>query len=412
MAPLHIRISSNGYTALYGDELESLVKAHLPDWSTTASHPLHITLLTKDEARSLDSNPFTDAGPPKDLVVVGLGGDRAQGALHLVVLANSLQVVRKKAGLPLKEFHITLSTPPRSSPEDWPHGLATLFADPRAEPHPPVKLLDALSLDYFLRSDFSAAYEIALRCTSSLHPPSAQSHIRLGDAALKLEQHKLAMLAYARAWELAEDDKVRQYALKGIGKCSLYTEWGTSFEERERGDLEGLPTARGKGKVTDGDHQALWTPWSTELRSEVAQMAEEMDKPELCLESREKVFLLDDAREEVRLMRFFVSGLSQGLEQQMLTPLAYSAGSFRSVSPSPQFLVTKVTSPLLPRLLSPFVTSLHFPSKTLCLPPGSTCTPQFATLSSPSKTSVLLLSSRSKSSSDLPLKHARQARRC
>jgi atypical dual specificity phosphatase len=298
MAPLRIHISSNGYTALFGDELEELVRAHEPNFVSTADRPLHITLLTKAEARSLAKNPFATAHLPTDLFPIGLGGDRERGILFLVVLINSFQVVRSKAGLPFKDLHITLTTPAHSSPEDHPHDLSTLLDEPLAFAEPCSALLDALSHHHFLRNDYPSSYQVALRF-NALRPLSATSHIRLGDAALTLDRPKVAMLAYGRAWELAVDEgRLRMYALKGICKCSRETEWGTSLLGREKEDLE------------DGlEERGLWTAWSKQLKDAVLEASVELDGPELCLESREKVCVKTDSSEAHQLMRFFVSVL-------------------------------------------------------------------------------------------------------
>ncbi|ORY80207.1 hypothetical protein BCR35DRAFT_304381 [Leucosporidium creatinivorum] len=294
MSPLRIHISSNGYTALFGDELKELVLAHDPNFVSSADRPLHITLLNKAEARSLPKNPFASATPPSDLVTVGLGGDRERGVLKfLVVLINSFQVVRTKAGLPLKDFHITLSTPAHSSPEDYPHDLSTLLSDPLTSPEPASALLNGISLHHLLHRDYESAYQVALR-SQSLYTLSATSHIRLGDAALKLERPKVAMLAYGRAWELAVDEEnIRGYALRGIGKCSRETEWGTTLTEREKEEMEeGL---EGRGLLKD---------WSKELKNAVLEMSVEGERPELCLETRERIWVKGEG-EAHQLMRFF-----------------------------------------------------------------------------------------------------------
>lgn len=298
MSSLRIHISSNGYTALFGDELVELVQAHDPSFVPTASRPLHITLLTKAEARSLPRNPFANARPPTDLVPVGLGGDRELGILFLVVLINSFQAVRIRAGLPCKDFHISLRTPTHSSPEAHPHDLSTIVDDPLTSAKPSSALLDALSLHHFLRSDYELAYQVALRFTSR-HPLPATPHIRLGDAALRLERPKIAMRGRRLAWELAfDEDKVRAYALNGIGKCGKEAEWGTTLTEREKEDLQ------------DGlEGSGVWTDWREELKDEVLRMSVEGDKPELCLESREKVWVKKKEGPH-QLMRFFVSCLA------------------------------------------------------------------------------------------------------
>lgn len=138
---LHIRQNFKGYTAIYGQRLDDLVAGAfecaelqaLP--KQTSRHEPHITLLLKDEARTIVAQD-----PPSiklllsdsildDIHVVGLGAVPAVGAYHLVVLCPAANRIRAKLGLPLKDFRLTLADERYNSgqngldsllPGDWP----------------------------------------------------------------------------------------------------------------------------------------------------------------------------------------------------------------------------------------------------------------------------------------------------
>lgn len=405
MSDLTINISSSGYTALFGDHLEALVRKYDPSFTRRpAAHPLHITLLTKEEARSLPLNPFAGVGVPKDLVDVGLG---AKGdAQFVVVLLNSALVVRIKAGLPKKDFHITLYTPPRSSPEDYPHDLSTLLADP-LDADPPRTLLDALSLHHFLHAEYQTAMQVALRAVA-LDPTSTTSHVRLGDAALKLGYWKLGMLAFGRGWELArrqEEGRVGEYCLRGIGRCARGTEWGCTWAEREEGELEGV-----KGRTWE----ELWTPWSEELREVVGRMAEEMEKPELSLGSRERIRMRSAEGGDYELMRFFVrcrgGAFRKGVTRAKLPRLQRWILPFRLAVSSIPRTEADIAALAHPSLAIRHIVTLSLESP---LPPiWFKRTPPSATPFSPSATLQRPPWRRLTSSSDSLLKLARGGRRC
>jgi hypothetical protein len=165
MSDLRVVVHASGYTALTGTSfftslLSPLEPFPLPD---NNRHALHITLLTKAEAAILRehgvANPFEGAVfGPHDIVLVGLGGDEKLEVSFAVVLVNRANTLRRKAGLPLKDFHITLSTPPSHSPEDFPHDLPSLRAPLDLPSLVSYSLFDALSHHYFLSADYCSSY--------------------------------------------------------------------------------------------------------------------------------------------------------------------------------------------------------------------------------------------------------------
>jgi atypical dual specificity phosphatase len=308
MSNLQVVVHSSGYTSIVGTSFfTSLLSAlePLPSSSsnTNSRHGLHITLLTKSEAASLKSrgvrNPFEGAVfTEEDVVLVGLGGDERQGIGFAVVLINRANVIRRKAGLPLKNFHISLSTPPSASPEDFPHDLSTLRRPLDMSALTSPTLLDALAHHYLLSSDFLSSFAAASRlCVVSLPSPSApKPFLRLADASYRLKSAKLAMLAYGRAFELADEGAAKNYALKQLYRCSAETEWGTTWYERDWEQFEGLH---------DGLREELLKPWSEELREAIRSRAQKMDPPTLCIEAEDRLTVQHQGQDE-RMMRNFV----------------------------------------------------------------------------------------------------------
>lgn len=294
MASLHIHTSANGYTAIYGSELNQMVTSVAPAFEPTAHRSLHITLLTKTEAQDLASrsipNPFRDLPIElKQIVALGLAHDN-EGRASLLVLLPSFALLRSKTGLPGKDFHISLSDVEASS-----HALSTLDHDPcDATPPPSVYLFDALALHHRTRSDLFISQSVAFRGLK-IYPTSGELWIRLGDASFRLRQFKLGMLAFGRSYSLSSDSKVQNYAIKQTLGCSRETEWGRTFTESEKGEVELLEGIEG-----------AWDEWSEGLKDELTSKAEEGDRPTLCLDSRERIWVRRGG-EDQKLMRFFVS---------------------------------------------------------------------------------------------------------
>lgn len=100
-------VSYGGTLAVTGAALSAAHKLHAPQLSPP-SFPLHLTLLTKAEYRSLGQSrpPLIDTS---HLHVLGLGGLPSRGLYWLVVVWNHGNRWRKSVGLPAKQFHVTLS---------------------------------------------------------------------------------------------------------------------------------------------------------------------------------------------------------------------------------------------------------------------------------------------------------------
>ena len=304
MSTPHITTTSNGFTGVF--DVDQLVRTFLPD-APTPDHPFHITLITKDESRLLSSRgtspPFTSTTSLADLVPVGVGHHR--GGCFIVVLFPSGASARKSASLPLKDFHISISTPAGLSPNDLAHDLSTLDAHPLTLPSSSPRLLDTLALHHISRGELYEAVSVTegsiVRDSTTFKP-----FVRLGDAAAKLGRHKLAMLAFGQAYDLADvaSEAVRRYAITGIVRAEATgTEWGSAMSKDELEDL---------GTLDGGVKHALLRPWSGDLREAVMCEAEEPGRasPSHTIWSRQAVFVPSPRGPPVhKLQRFFVGPL-------------------------------------------------------------------------------------------------------
>jgi len=301
MADLRVRISTSGFTSLVGDLIDSIASNFVKEVSSSG-HSFHITLLKKVEAETLKErnveNPFANLRiESDDILVLGLGIDR--GAKFVVVLVNKINILRLKLGLSSKNFHISLSTPVGlSGPEDVYHGVETVPVDLLSSPQTTLATFDALALHHLLRQDFSSSLATSL-LASSRFPSSPRPFLRIADAAYRLGQYKLAMVAYAQTFDLAEPSQtsLRNYALKQIGRCSRFTEWGPTYLDCERAQLD---------DVDEDCRRRLMGSWSEELRTRCTEMVESLDAPKLSIGSRERVNV-QTVNGEYKLQRFFVS---------------------------------------------------------------------------------------------------------
>ena len=219
------------------------------------------------------------------------------GVLFVVVVWAAGQTLRKRLGLRPKQFHITLSKRDDHTIDKGPDSIFSNPGDPPAHlrgSNP--DLLDHLAFTFHLEGRYDRARATAVSLCIAV-PSSERGYLRLGDAALKEEQHKLAMLAYACAFERCSEAKVSGYCLKRIAECSLYTEWGCAFTDAERWQLDKAP-------------RELLEPWSDRLRKEL-NGRELNSPPSLCRLAREPVYISHGARADnslrfaYRLPRWF-----------------------------------------------------------------------------------------------------------
>ncbi|OBT42494.1 hypothetical protein VE00_07949 [Pseudogymnoascus sp. WSF 3629] len=281
---------ARGYVSLVGEVINALaagaildLKPKIPNLQIQTT-PFHITLVTKDEKRNLSPAAlgslvkFTGAGASEIGIFHNLGTaciKRGRGDIaFIVVIWVSGQQIRKRLGLPQKDFHITLSA---NDDHDIDKSITCLHAGVK---NASLECLDHLTFTlhnagrYFEAKTYSQ--DILLK-----DPESSKGWLRLADAALQLGDFKVAMLAYAQAWKTSENDKMSAYTLKMLHKCSADTEWGPLLQDEELTQFE---------RVSKQIRLLLLKPWPNDLRESIADMGV---PPSLCLEPRQHLSIPD-----------------------------------------------------------------------------------------------------------------------
>ncbi|KAI0683418.1 hypothetical protein BC835DRAFT_1470554 [Cytidiella melzeri] len=277
-----------GTVALVGPGLDALVQqTPVPDGHSfvRSEMPYHVTFLSKDELRTLSPSITPEQALQQlreavgdeqpSLHALGVGGHpRGRPEVYfIVVIWAKGQQLRKKLGLPPKDFHITLS---KRDAHDVDKGVSSLLQDVPSGSSP--ELLDHLVFTLFAMGDYTGAKRFSVQLCQST-PASEKGFLRLGDAAVKLSQHKLAMLSYARAYQCSppDDTKAQAYTLRRLSACARETEWGSVCTEWE---LEQLPSEISL---------VLLQPWSSDLRTRICVGSSEV--PTLCLMPRDQLFI-------------------------------------------------------------------------------------------------------------------------
>lgn len=282
-----------GYVSLGGEAISTIatgaiqeLKLKVPDLQIQTT-PFHITLITKDEKRYLSPAAlaflakFTRADASEVGTFHNLGTaciKRNRGDIAFIVVIWVFgQQIRKRLGLLPKDFHVTLS-----ANDD--HGIdksITCLRDGEFDvQNASLECLDHLTFTLHNAGRYldAKAYsqEILLKDLES-----SKGWLRLADAALRLGEFKVSMLAYAQAWQASENDKMSAYILKMLHKCSTNTEWGPMLQEEELAQLESVPKQI---------RQRLLKPWLGNLRQSIADMGV---PPSLCLEPRQHLSIPD-----------------------------------------------------------------------------------------------------------------------
>ncbi|KAJ8079568.1 hypothetical protein PM082_011155 [Marasmius tenuissimus] len=274
MANLH---KSRGYMALVGHHIDTFasdaannsgLEASLLDAQT----PYHVTVITKEELKGISEGSLTNIQiDTKRLFLAGVGGSKSKGVYFGVVIWAEGQQLRKRLGLPPKNFHITLTS---RDDHDIDKGIDSLLLDQFPD-SPSPDFLDHLAFTLHLFAQYSKAQNYAARLIKLL-PDSHRGCLRLADSAYSNAQYKLALLSYAAAHDRSHDDKVQRYCLKRLTACSKHSEWGCVFQEFEMNQLVG------------GTGSMLFEPWSSQLRF---ALSEDPPVPTLCLEPRDHLYL-------------------------------------------------------------------------------------------------------------------------
>ncbi|OBT92021.1 hypothetical protein VE01_10288 [Pseudogymnoascus verrucosus] len=284
---------ARGSVSLIGEAIDILATSAIPDLKRKVrdfqiqTTPFHITLVTKDEKRNLSPAAlaslvkFTAASASEIGIFHHLGTAcikrGGSDVAFIVVIWVSGQQIRKRLGLPHKDFHITLSA---NDNHNIDKSIACLRVGEFDVQNASLECLDHLTFTLHNAGRYldAKAYsqEILLR-----DPESSKGWLRLADAALQLGEFKVSMLAYAQAWKASENDKMSAYTVKMLHKCSTDTEWGHLLQEEELTQLE---------SVSKQIRQRLLTPWPNNLRESIADMGV---PPSLCLEPRRHLSIPD-----------------------------------------------------------------------------------------------------------------------
>lgn len=290
-----------GYLAAIGPQVDLIAQSNIAESELQRSSlfctpPYHITIISKDECRDLHARnvPYTTAFSSVEttsIISLGLGGHPRKDVQFVVLIWNSAQAVRKRLGLPPKQFHITLSPHDdhlidkgiSSLLEPWNTILGRLTA----------RELDHAALALLLEANLHLASETAIKLCS-VSADSEKGFIRLADAAFKIGALKLAILSYGRALHFENvPDKLRLYCMKRLIACSKGTEWGCVFGP---GEIDQIP------RELVG---TLCAPWSPSICQAVLDAyARDGQVPTLCIDSRARLSV-PAPKEMSQLPRYF-----------------------------------------------------------------------------------------------------------
>jgi len=276
-----------GYIGVFGSRIDTMANevAIAAGITDVPSFSYHITLITKDELRQLTtdlSNKIDDLYEnaskidTKHIISLGLGGD-PKDVCWVVIIWNAGNIFRKKYGLSIKQFHITLSNNDNHSLDKSLYSLRETFSIENFN----LNTIDHLVLSYNLSDQYDQVF-IYAREMCSRFPDSEKSWLRLGDVARRNEQYKLAMLAYGQTMHLTNgqgNEKLQEYCSKKIYNCaSMYTEWGCLFGENE---LDQIP---------DELKTSLFTPWTQIIRQRFINIYAE-EQPQFNQNPREHLLM-------------------------------------------------------------------------------------------------------------------------
>ena len=246
---------SHGFLGVFFDQLDPFIQHFINNYDVVIDvmENMHITLLTKSELKELDTK-VDISSIQLDYIDMGIG--KMNDIVFKLVYWKSGNEFRDKLGLPLKDFHISLTKHSDYSTRQLSHLIPMKYncyiADNGFEERYSVaKLLindkDILHFVYLLKaSTLSTAlqakcinlcafihlnrnqYELAIvEAISLLEFDKKLGYVRLGDAWSKTNV-KLSCVAYLHAWHYEAD---KTYILK---KCSKYTDfWINLIDEND-----------------------------------------------------------------------------------------------------------------------------------------------------------------------------------
>ncbi|KAF4130938.1 putative transcription factor [Phytophthora infestans] len=161
----------------------------------------HMTLVTKDELRGLSTTAVQEAieSLSTRCFTIGLGGGNGAtralvptGVYFVVFVWPKAQAFRTKYGLPLKDFHVSVSTSNRHDIDK----TCDALLDNSCLESLDKSTVEVLSRQVTLEHKLERAMEIATLLCTKFGEETMRGWVRLADAALLLERPKLAMLSF------------------------------------------------------------------------------------------------------------------------------------------------------------------------------------------------------------------------
>ncbi|DBA01417.1 TPA: hypothetical protein N0F65_007314 [Lagenidium giganteum] len=280
-------------------ELQQMVKhgSALHHFTASPADEWHITLVTKAEMHQLDAAVLAEAESAVGTkwYPIGVGGHGA--AFFVVCVWPKAQAFRAKHGLPIKDFHVTVTLANSHSVSKW---FGDVLDKEAAIESLRMEALEALSRELLLEHKHDDAKAVATHLCATYGADTRRGWLRLAEAASELHQHKLAMLSYGYLLMTSidvDDADAQAQCLVRLVKCAQFTEWGHAFEEAE---VNQIPSRLEMALLTLWP-QATWAKIQTATESLGASMA-------LTMEPREKLRVLATGATSARfykLPRFF-----------------------------------------------------------------------------------------------------------
>ncbi|KAF8899319.1 hypothetical protein BD779DRAFT_1465255 [Infundibulicybe gibba] len=292
-APLDMSLQTNhGVVALAGALVNQLAQTaweanpQILASALPTRKAYHITLISKAELKELGGVNTEKLKVDTDSVFsAGVGSKSKTGVYFVVIVWAAGQQLRKQFGLPPKHFHITLSN---HDDHTMDKGIDSLLPG-QFPANPTPDFLDHLAFTLHLWRQYHNAISFSTNLAAIL-PDSPRGFLRLGDSALLGGQTKLAMLAFACAFERSQDEKLESYSVKKLIQASKGTEWGPLLLPE---DVQQIPAELSS---------ILLTPWSERLR---CLLKDANITPTLHLESRHRFQVPIPGSRFYELPRFF-----------------------------------------------------------------------------------------------------------
>ncbi|KAG9125307.1 hypothetical protein FRC07_008165 [Ceratobasidium sp. 392] len=326
-----------GYLGVFGSEIDTLARGYIATLTELRhEHDLklkkgeyHITIASKPELQSLrsagslpsdDSNPLPGLAqlnddlrrPSSSPITFGIGSNQ-KGVYWIAVVWAAGQKFRNQLGLPVKQFHITLTSTDeheidKASPTDMicfrRLDLTTHFSGTE---HYLEGQSTSISLGDLVQNkeDYLSSFAYGLVAQNNISlaqsaaellvisaPRAPRSFVCLGDVSVQRGLWKLVMLSFGCALDLHLNDladevnvkasRISAYCLRQLRRSADHTDWGAVFVDEELEELPTDPVVR----------ECLSRPWSAALRLYLQSVYDNIEpsrRPNRTLESRVRV---------------------------------------------------------------------------------------------------------------------------